>query len=179
MKINIPEWLIIHHSGATDANPLLDTSNQTFEIIDTYHKGLWNFKSSLGHYIGYHYFIDKTGKVTQGRADADEGAHTKGYNLKSIGICLAGNFDATLPTVAQTEALRDLLRKLSTKYGIPASKVVPHRAFANKTCYGMKLGVKWAADLLNTDGRTNLSEYSTVELILELQKRVTEMEKGT
>lgn len=175
MKTNVPKFLIVHHTGGTDSNPLADTSHHTFEIVDTYHKGLWNFKSSLGHYIGYHYFIDKSGKVTQGRADSDEGAHTKGKNLTSIGICLAGNFDAQLPTTKQKDALRTLLGRLSVLYGIPKANIVPHRAFANKTCYGKKLGDTWAADLLKTDSRTDLSEYSTVELVIELQKRLEKM----
>ena len=147
-NLNIPQYLIVHHCGGTDANPLEDSSNQTFETVDTYHKSLWNFVSSLGHYIGYQYFIDKTGKLTQGRADTDEGAHTIGYNLKSIGICLAGNFDATLPTQAQINTLTSLLAQKSLQYSILAGKIVPHRMFAAKTCYGGKLSDTWASDLI-------------------------------
>jgi len=38
--MNRPEVIIVHHSGGTDANPLADTSNQTFEIIKNYHVSL-------------------------------------------------------------------------------------------------------------------------------------------
>lgn len=177
--MNVPEWIIVHHTGGVDANPLADTSNHTFEIVDNYHRGLWNFVSSLGHYIGYHYFIEKDGKVTQGRADNDEGAHVKGYNLKSIGICLAGNFDATLPTEAQTNALRELLKELSSKHNIPATKIVPHRKFANKTCYGNKLSNDWAANLLKGTVEKDLSQFTLDELFSEVMRRIKEMkEKG-
>ena len=47
-----PEYLIIHHSGHTDS---------TFENIDAYHAS----KGWGG--IGYHYFIEKSGEVKQGR----------------------------------------------------------------------------------------------------------------
>ena len=172
--MNKPIYLIVHHSGGTDANPLADTSNHTFEIINEYHKQKWNFKSSLGYYIGYHYFIDKNGNVTQGRADTDEGAHTKGYNAKSIGICLAGNFDATLPTPAQIEALKALLLRLSNKYGITNENIVPHRKFANKTCYGRKLSDDWARNLVAVAAVNELAQFTTVELINELKRRIAE-----
>lgn len=179
MKINTPDKLIVHHTGGTDANPLADTSHHTFEIVDAYHKGLWGFRSTLGHYIGYHYFIEKDGKVTQGRADNEEGAHTLGQNTKSIGICLAGNFDATLPTEAQIKALTKLLKELSVKYNIPASNIFPHRKFANKTCYGSKLANDWAANLVKTDNTCSLSLFSIDQLFAEILKRIKEMkEKG-
>jgi len=145
---NNPQFLIVHHTGASETNPKEDTSHHTFEIVNAWHKKLWNFKSSLGHYIGYQYFIDKTGKVTQGRADTDEGAHTLGKNLSSIGICLAGNFDVTEPTKEQVEALKVILKAKMSQYGIPLKNVVPHRQFANKSCYGSKLSDEWVQNLL-------------------------------
>ena len=139
------KYIIIHHTGGTDLNPYADTSHHTFDIVNRFHGYKWNFKSSLGYYIGYHYFIERNGLVTQGRADNEEGAHTKGYN-KNIGICLAGNFDATKPTSAQTKALRTLLQNL--KLNNPNAEIVPHRKFASKSCYGRYLSDTWASDLL-------------------------------
>ena len=101
--------------------------------------------------IGYHYFIEKDGKVRIGRAETKQGAHTIGYNDKSLGICLAGNFDVTLPTKAQEMALKTLCRQLMAKYSISADKVVPHRRFATKTCYGALLSDKWITDLIQND----------------------------
>lgn len=142
MSKNTPEYIIVHHTGGTDLDPLADTSHHTFEIVDSYHKSLgWES-------FGYHYFIDKSGKITPGRAEDYHGAHTKGYNEKSIGICLAGNFDATLPTTEQVETLRVLLSELAKKYNISTEKIVPHREFANKTCYGRRLADDWAQKLL-------------------------------
>lgn len=172
---NKPTFLIVHHTGGTDANPLADTSHHTFDMVNDYHRQLWGFKSSLGYYIGYHFFIDKKGVITQGRADMDEGAHTIGYNKQSIGICLAGNFDATLPTKAQIDALRGLLIQLMNKHGIAAANIVPHRKFAKKTCYGTKLTDSWARDLV-VPISNDLKKYSTLELINELTRRINEKE---
>jgi N-acetylmuramoyl-L-alanine amidase len=140
--VNVPEYLIVHHTGGTQTNPLTDTSHHTYEIVDNYHKSLgWEG-------IGYHYFIEKDGTLKQGRAENYHGAHTKGYNEKSLGICLAGNFDQTLPTQEQINTLTVLLKQLSVKYKIPREKIFPHRKFANKTCYGRRLSDEWARDLI-------------------------------
>lgn len=147
--MNQPTYLIVHCTGGIASNSLADTSMLTFGQVNEQHRQLWNFKSSLGFYIGYHYFIDKQGKVTQGRTDSDEGAHCIGKNLSSIGICLAGNFDVTLPTGEQTEALRDLLKQLKDKYQIKLENIVPHRAFSTKSCYGKKLANDWARKLVS------------------------------
>ena len=169
MKKNTPIYLVVHHCGGTDTNPLADTSHHTFEMVDAWHRenpNIWLGElSTLGHAIGYHYFIDKTGRVTQGRADTDEGAHCKGYNTQSIGICLAGNFDVTLPTPQQVSSFKNLLVKLSTKYNIPVDKIVPHRKFVPKTCYGKRLPDNWASDLIKTPAPMKRDHAKAIELL--------------
>jgi len=140
--LNTPKYLLIHHTGGSDAQPLLDTSNQTLEIVDAYHKS----KGCDG--IGYNWFIEKDGKLRKGRDETKTGAHTIGYNDKSIGICLAGNFDATMPTNEQIATLAKLLKEKMTQYSITKENIIPHRKFANKTCYGKKLADDWARNLL-------------------------------
>jgi N-acetyl-anhydromuramyl-L-alanine amidase AmpD len=142
---NFPEWIVVHHVGGTDLNPLLDTSNQTFKIIQDYHLSLgWEN-------IGYHWVIEKDGKMIAGRPETYHGAHTKeqDINSKSVSICLAGNFDATLPTKEQENALAGLIALILGRYpAIPPLKIVPHRYFTNKTCYGRLLADNWAKNLV-------------------------------
>lgn len=172
--MNEPKYLIIHHTGGSDAFPLLDTSNQSFEDVNAYHRtapNVWlGYYSSLGYAIGYHYFIDKKGKLTQGRLDTDEGAHTIGYNKQSLGICLAGNFDTTMPTKEQIEALKTLLSMKKAQYGISIDNIVPHRKFAQKTCYGRLLGDSWVLDILTPPSNTQLSTCLVENT--ELKKKV-------
>ncbi len=146
--MNIPKYLIIHHTGGTDTSPLQDSADFSFAECDALHKQKFGMKSSLGFYVGYHYYIAKDGKVTQARADSDEGAHTVGYNSSSIGICLAGNFDAKDPTPAQVASLRTLLIEKKDRYSILLENIVPHRKFASKTCYGNRLPDSWASLLV-------------------------------
>lgn len=167
---NSVKWIVVHHCGGTDSDPLADTSEQSFGVVNEYHRQKWNFRSSLGYYIGYHYYIDKKGKVTQGRADTDEGAHTIGMNTESIGICLAGNFDVTMPTIAQIEALKSLVEKKMEEYGIPMDKVVPHRRFANKTCFGRNLLDNWVQTLLTPPVDKSIQSCAYEHVIIEEQK---------
>ena len=141
---NVPQYLIIRHTGAPKFDPSLDTSGQTFEDIDKYHRSLgWES-------CGYHYVIEKDGKVVKNtyRDDDYHGAHTKDYNTKSLGICLTGNFNVKLPTKEQAKSLKKLLREKKGKYDIPLENIVPHRAFASyKFCYGSNLSDDWTQKL--------------------------------
>jgi len=144
-KDNYPEWIIVHHSGGTDKYPLMDTSHHTANDMEAWHLTLgWEG-------LGYHYVIQKDGEVWLGRPEHYHGAHSSNYNFKSIGICLSGNFDATLPTKAQEESLTKILKSLSERFEISQEKIVPHRKFAKKTCYGKRLSNTWASDLLKDE----------------------------
>lgn len=180
MKNTIKE-IIVHHTGGTEENPLFDTSNQSFEVVNEYHRNsprTWlGYYSAFGYAIGYHYYIDKQGKVTQGRSDTEIGAHTVGHNDCSIGICLAGNFDVTLPTQEQIEALKGLLNTLRAKYNIELENIVPHRHFANKSCYGRLLSDDWITKLL-TPVHVSVKPCAAEADIIKLQEvKISNLQK--
>lgn len=87
--------------------------------------------------IGYHFFIDTAGTIHPGRPLKDAGAHCKGYNSTSIGICYEGGLDekgnpADTRTLAQHMAMAELVRQLLVQF--PHATVHGHREFANKAC---------------------------------------------
>lgn len=87
--------------------------------------------------IGYHYVVYLDGSIHIGRPVDKKGAHCKGHNAKSIGVCYVGGRDAKgsysdTRTEAQKEALLSLIKKLLAKY--PNAKVYGHRDFAAKAC---------------------------------------------
>lgn len=139
--MNKPIAIISHHTGGTDADPLADSSRYTVEQCDRDHKANprinLGYPSSLGYYVGYHFYIDLYGVITQTRALTDIGAHCFGMNASSIGVCFAGNFDLTLPTEAQMQAWYKLYGDLLKRY--PNIPTYPHRKYANKTCHGRLL----------------------------------------
>ena len=62
--------IILHHTADASREP-------QFDKVNNYHRDKWNFRSSLGKYMGYTYFIERDGTLIKARADTEEGAHTK------------------------------------------------------------------------------------------------------
>lgn len=80
--------------------------------------------------VGYHYVIRRNGAVEVGRRESEIGAHVRGHNGSSIGVCLAGGVSAGGKpennfTPAQFASLEDLLRELQGRY--PTARVCGHR----------------------------------------------------
>ena len=71
--------------------------------------------------VGYHYIILQDGTIVIGRGVNEVGAHVKGSNYRSVGICLIGDKDFT---EAQFESARALMTYLRKQY--PGIKVVGH-----------------------------------------------------
>lgn len=70
---------VVVHCAATRSNQYVDAA-----IIDRWHRQR-GFEA-----IGYHYVIRRDAVVEVGRKLEIVGAHAKGFNSGSIGICLAG-----------------------------------------------------------------------------------------
>lgn len=93
----------------------------------------WHVKDNGWADIGYHYVIRRNGAVENGRPEGQMGAHTKGYNMRSLGICLVGGMregdkapDCNF-TAAQWASLASLVTDLLTRH--PEAKVAGHRDF--------------------------------------------------
>lgn len=90
--------------------------------------------SELAH-IGYHYVIRVNGVVEVGRRLTETGAHCRGRNGRSIGVCLVGR-DRFSP--AQWRSLRKLVeaeQRDRRRDGRPPLAVYGHRRFnRRKTC---------------------------------------------
>ena len=85
---------------------------------------------------GYHYYIRRSGAVHNARPIAQIGAHTRGYNHHSIGICYEGGLDAQgNPTDTRTPEQRAVLRLLveQLKRKFPAARVCGHRDLSPDT----------------------------------------------
>ena len=87
--------------------------------------------------IGYHYLVTLAGEVQKGRPIEEAGAHCKGHNANSIGVCYVGGLDTEgrptdTRTPAQRQALVTLLKQLREQF--PNAKIHGHRDFAKKAC---------------------------------------------
>jgi N-acetylmuramoyl-L-alanine amidase len=98
----------------------------------------WHVEGRGWSDIGYHFYIDLYGEIHKGRDIAKIGAHCKGHNRNSIGICYCGGVEADGKTPKDTrldcqkEALTAVLRTLKAMY--PNAVIHSHNDFANKAC---------------------------------------------
>jgi len=89
--------------------------------------------------VGYHYIIHLDGTIETGRPIQQIGAHCRGQNKNSIGICYVGGLDTQLNakdtrTQEQKESLHKLINDLMKQYNLTYNDVYTHNHFANKDC---------------------------------------------
>lgn len=127
MKQSDVSKIIVHCSATREGDDSINA-----EVIDRWHKA----RGWKG--IGYHFVVLLDGKIETGRMINKCGAHTKGYNCSSIGICYIGGVekDGKTPkdtrTPEQIASMLELLRVLRKMY--PDAKIHSHRDFAAKAC---------------------------------------------
>ena len=110
---------IIVHCSATKAG-----QDFTAADIDCWHRER-GFNGS-----GYHYVVRLDGKLEKGRDVSLAGAHCKGWNERSVGICYIGGLDANgrpadTRTNAQKRVLYQIIMDLQREYNI--LQVLGHR----------------------------------------------------
>jgi len=121
--------IIIHCSATREGQDI---------SVDTIKR--WHIEGNGWNDIGYHYVIGLDGSIYKGRPDNVQGAHTKGHNKGSIGICYIGGCDKDLnPKDTRTEAqklsLEILLEGLISGYERRfLVSVHGHNEFSNKAC---------------------------------------------
>ena len=89
--------------------------------------------------IGYHYYITRDGKIHKGRDLNIVGAHVRGYNKNSIGICYEGGINEKGdPEDNRTDQQKKSLLKVVKvlKFVFENAVVQGHRDFPNvkKAC---------------------------------------------
>ena len=87
--------------------------------------------------IGYHYVVLLDGTVDKARPVERQGAHVRGHNKGSIGICYIGGCDADMNpkdtrTDLQKESLTELISYLMDSY--EDATLHGHNEFSSKAC---------------------------------------------
>ena len=121
--------IIIHCSATSEGKSLSAEACRQDHIL---HRGFRD--------IGYHFYITQDGVLHHCRPVSEIGAHVRGFNRHSIGICYEGGLDengrpADTRTTAQRFALLDLLTILKHQY--PEAQILGHyqlSATIHKAC---------------------------------------------
>lgn len=117
--------IILHHAEASHAS--VEDINQ------------WHLERGWAG-IGYNYYVRKDGTIWRGRPEWAVGAHAKGHNDKSIGICCEGAYMTETMPAAQLAALKDLIRDIMSRYG--KLKLLRHKDVNETDCPGVNF--PWA-----------------------------------
>lgn len=135
--------LVVHHT----AQKVTGDSRPAIERV----RALYEFHANSRGWgdIGYHYLVDESGQIYEGRSGGDKvvGGHVYCNNVGSIGVALLGNFDLEQPTQAQVIATQKLLQYLADKYDINLSRnavyhgkntkpIVRHKDLISTECPG-------------------------------------------
>lgn len=128
-------WITVHHSVYSSSSDSLSASIDSVRRIQREH-----IQGQAYADIGYHYLIDRAGRVIEGRELRWQGAHAGGNNnVGNVGICLLGNFEVEKPTAAAIQSLDRLVYELQSKLNIPRRNVRPHKAWKETACPGQHL----------------------------------------
>ena len=97
----------------------------------------WHVNERGWSYIGYHYVVLLDGTVDKARPVERQGAHVRGKNKGSIGVCYIGGCDADMNpkdtrNEAQKKSLEELITYLMESYD--DATLHGHNEFSSKAC---------------------------------------------
>lgn len=134
--------ITVHHSAEVgDSSPGVSMSDTvaTLQRIQKVHMDRGDPNHGWAD-IGYHFLIDGSGRIFEGRSLKWQGAHARGdNNVQNIGVCLLGDYSKRSPGRAELQALEDLLDALRERHRIPQRGVVTHRELVATACPGPAL----------------------------------------
>lgn len=128
--------MTIHHSAlVSDALSKGEVAREIRDIQRTHQDGR--------HWadIGYHFVIDRGGRIWEGRSIDLQGAHAGNSDLNrgNVGIVLLGDFNVQAVNREQSHSLRMLMLYLMECYGVSADAVHTHGELKNTQCPGADL----------------------------------------
>ena len=97
----------------------------------------WHVEERNWNDIGYHWIVTLNGTLEEGRPEYLQGAHAKGFNKNSVGLCYVGGVDEDMEpkdtrTEGQKETLKCILEDLKDRY--PNAEIIGHRNVSSKAC---------------------------------------------
>lgn len=107
--------------------------------------------------IGYHYIIDPSGRVWEGRNIYYQGAHVKDQNENNLGVLVLGNFQVQRPSAQALNTLDRFVSVQMQRYNIPLSRVKTHKELAQTDCPGRNL----QAYVSSSRGKGNMLAFAS------------------
>lgn len=134
LEPDLHPWRVtLHHTDGRYTTDLAQSLREARFIQDFHQNGRkWSD-------IAYHYLVDPSGNIIEGRPLGTLGAHTLHNNDGNVGIVLLGNYhepkyDRTTP--AQLAAVAELGRFLVRRFGLDPESLKGHRDYKLTDCPG-------------------------------------------
>lgn len=137
--------LIFHHTGWNFSSTDFNATKQEIRDVQDYHMDNNGWSD-----IGYHYIIDRNGRIWEGRDESKKGSHTYGYN-DNIGIVNLGDYEgiygigAQQVTLESYGAMCSLAEYLTYKESLDLPVVYIHGEFGDTACPGRNMAT-WVFD---------------------------------
>lgn len=109
---NRPQYVVLHHNGVA--------GRDIHDIDRTHRANGWRM-------VGYHYVIREDGVVQRGRPESMPGAHCRGLNARSVGVCVIGAEGEWVDDFAFVTVVLAKVAELQEAYAIPRANVIGHR----------------------------------------------------
>ncbi len=138
--------IILHHADASEC---------TAEDIHNWHLA----KDWSG--AGYHFLVRKDGSIYRLRGEQYVGAHARGSNSDSIGICFEGRYNIETMPEPQIKAGQDLIAYIKNKYSI--TLVQKHSDVCATDCPGKNFPFE---QIVNGTTTVNTTVQNTVQNIV-------------
>lgn len=146
-----PSKVIFHYSASPDSQDI------GVEEIDRQHRAKgWS-------QVGYHYVVRRSGEIEKGRRENVQGAHTKGHNVNTLGICIVG----MTPTREQIKSVLYLSMRVLQKYQINWTQWYGHKELANTLCPGFQPDQLRLLIHLFEQGLFSLDEHDFIDCFLD------------
>ena len=134
-KMNGINRITLHHEGwhtveFTDTN----TTMARLQHIQKFH-----MKERGWGDVGYHYIVDRAGRVWEARPLKYQGAHVSDQNEHNVGIMLLGNFEKQSPSNIQLASSQLLIGNIMSSYNVPVHRVYTHQELKPTQCPGRYL----------------------------------------
>jgi len=153
----------IHHSQVKASK-----NSKQFLGVNNFHRHNRGYnKSTLGYFVGYNWFCDVDGTLTQTRAVGEKTAAQLGHNWDTESICLAGDFNIDYPTKAQEKVLAKWINER------PFLDVRFHRDLQeDRTCPGKNISYDYIAEIVkeyNSSDTTKQKEQKRVGVSQQIE----------
>lgn len=127
--------ITLHHEGWE----VVDFTDMNTTMTRLQHIQRFHMKDRGWGDVGYHYIIDRAGRVWEARPIQYQGAHVADMNEHNVGIMLLGNFDKQSPSNIQLATAQSMVSTIMSKYNVPVHRVYTHQELKPTQCPGRYL----------------------------------------